>query len=76
VEQPDQPVAAHLASRDAELEPVSVLERDRTEAALRAQLGDAAYDAAWAEGWAMGAEEAEQGVTRALEASPTAKVPA
>jgi len=69
-------VAAHLASRCAELKPVSASERNRAEAALRAQLGDAAYDAAWAEGWAMGAEEAERGVTRALEGGPAAKVSA
>jgi hypothetical protein len=55
------------------LGPISVPEHDRTEAA---QLGDAAYDAAWAEGWAMGTEEAERGVTRALEAGPTAEASA
>jgi hypothetical protein len=56
-----------LAFAGKELDPVSVPQRDRTEAALRARLGETAFAVAWGEGGAMVAEGEQQVVAYALE---------
>ena len=61
--------AALLSPVDKEISPVYVSLRDHVEAALRAELDEAAFTAAWHEGEEIAADGGERAVAYALHGS-------